>query len=151
MRWNWQWVRNLGQQDQPVQSHRDVTEHSYQRSYTCFMLTRKSGVSGAGRDESGKMIKNKRTDEGRASVCRWRQCFMQGIITKHPNLLKRTWGNSSGEDSSQGKGIRLGDLKRNNVFRLFPKREEAGMASADSVGKGKGWIKEIQEATRIGF
>lgn len=76
---------------------------------------------------------------------------MQGIITKHPNFLKRTWGNSSGEDSSQGRGMRLRDLKRNNVFRLFLKREEAGMASANSVGKGEGWIKEIQEATRIGF
>ena len=34
------------------------------------MLTRESGVSGAGRDESGKMIKNKKTDEGRVSVYR---------------------------------------------------------------------------------
>lgn len=76
---------------------------------------------------------------------------MQGIKTKYPNFLKRTWGNSSGKGSSQGRGMRLGDLKRNNVFRLFLKRGEAGMVSANSVGKGEGWIKEIQEATLIGF
>lgn len=45
----------------------------------------------------------------------------------------------------------MGDLKRNNVFRLFLKREEAGMVSANSVGKGEVWIKEIQEETLIGF
>lgn len=53
-----------------MQSHRDVREHSYQRSYTCFMLTRESGVSGAGRDESGKMIKEDIKDHIRGSTKR---------------------------------------------------------------------------------
>lgn len=77
---------------------------------------------------------------------------MQGIKTKHPNFLKCTCGNSYGEDSSQGRGMGLRDLKRNNVFRLFLKREGAGMVSANRVERGEEvWIKEIQEETLIGL
>lgn len=43
------------------------------------------------------------------------------------------------------------DLKRNNVFRLFLKREGAGMVSANRVERGEVWIKETQEATLIGL
>ena len=32
--------KKLGQQDQPVQSYRDMKERSYLRSNTCFTLTR---------------------------------------------------------------------------------------------------------------
>lgn len=46
----------------------------------------------------------------------------------------------------------LRDLKRNNVFRLFLKREGAGMVSANRVERGEEvWIKEIQEETLIGL
>ena len=48
--------------------------------------------------------------------------------------------------------MRLGDLKRNNVFRLFQKTEGVGMVSGNSIGRGEeGWIKEIQEVTLMGL